>query len=248
MYCEKPVAPTLVEAEGMLRACDQAGALLVINHQIRFSPNMRRLRDLIGSGGLGTLTSASLQWTSGRLGNVGTHMFDGIQLLTGMPITAVSGILDLSGKPDCRGNDFHDPGGWGLLRLQRPTGSQAGPVGDLICVVDAAEYGVTPMRIRLHGTEGWAECRIREVVVHGADGGEQIWAPDDAGGESGMDRAVQEIVAWLDGDGGAFSYDAAEAVRTLAAIVGFHVSHDANGTWVELPLQGADRDRVLRSG
>ena len=245
IYCEKPVAATVTEAEGMLSACNEAGALLVINHNLRFHPGYRVLRDRIAAGVLGTLTSASLQWTSGRLGNVGTHMIDAVQMATGLPVTAVSGTLDLSGKSDCRGAAFADPGGWGLLRLGRDLPAAAGaPRGDLICTVDAADYGTAPMRHRFHGTEGYAICRGRDIeIVRGDD---REYLPDDFPG-SGMDRAVAEIVHWLNG-AGPFSYDAGEAVRTLEAIIAFHASHRAGGAWVELPLSGDARDLVLHSG
>ena len=245
IYCEKPIATTIDEAEGMLSACNKAGALLVINHNLRFHPGYRALRDRIAAGALGTLTSASLQWTSGRLGNVGTHMIDAVQMATGLPVTAVSGTLDLSGKSDCRGDDFSDPGGWGLLRLGRDLPAADGaPSGDLICTVDAADYGTAPPRHRFHGTEGYAICRNRDIeIVRGDD---REYLPDDSP-DSGMDRAVAEIVNWLDGEE-PFSYDAGEAVRTLEAIIALHASHRAGGAWIELPLRGDDRDIVLHSG
>ncbi len=245
IYCEKPVAATVAEAEGMLSTCNKADALLVINHNLRFHPGYRVLRDRIAAGALGTLTSASLQWTSGRLGNVGTHMIDAVQMVTGLPVTAVSGTLDLSGKPDCRGAAFTDPGGWGLLRLGRDLPAADGaPQGDLICTVDAADYGTAPLRHRFHGTEGYAICRNRDIEIVRGDDREFL---PDASPDSGMDRAVAEIVNWLDG-WRPFSYDAREAVRTLEAIIAFHASHRAGGAWVELPLRGDDRDIILNSG
>ena len=245
IYCEKPIASTVDEARGMIEASRAAGALLVINHNIRFHPSFRRLRDLIAAGDLGTLTSASAQWSTGRLGNVGTHMIDAVQMITGLPVTGVSGTLDLSGRPDCRGEEFHDPGGWGVLRLRRdlPHSSEA-PAGDLHCVVDAADYGATPMRLRFHGTGGYAICRGREVIVTRGEHSE-IWPNEFP--DSGMDRAVDEAVHWLDG-GGDFPYDAGEAVRTLEAIIAFHLSHDRGGARTEVPLTGADRSRVLHTG
>ncbi|MEC9379460.1 MAG: Gfo/Idh/MocA family oxidoreductase [Candidatus Latescibacterota bacterium] len=249
VYCEKPVAPTIDEAQAMQSACEEAGAFLVINHNLRFHPNTRRLRDLIAAGGLGTLTSASAQWTSGRLGNVGTHMFDAIQMVTGLPITAVSGTLDDSSKPDCRGDNFRDPGGWGVLRLGRDLPATGeGPGGDLMCVVDAADYGSAPLRLRFHGTEGWAECQGREVHVHVNGKDPDIWlAEAETAGSSSMDRAVGDIVDALDGTT-TFPYDPTEAVRTLEAILAFHASHQSHAAWVSLPLSGDDRNIVLHSG
>ena len=236
VYCEKPVATRVSDAERMLKACAAAGTLLVVNHNRRFQTNARRLRDLIADGALGELTSASMQWGSGRLGNVGTHFIDTIQMLTGRAVEAVSGTLDPSGKPDCRGDQFRDPGGWGMLRLER----------GLICTVDAADYATLPPLISIHGTEGSAVLDGRDVIIEFRDGRGEAWT-DSADSESSMARAVGEIVDWLDGEA-AFPYAASEAVRTLEAIVGFHVSHARSAAWVELPLMGQDREREVLSG
>ncbi|MDA0745045.1 MAG: Gfo/Idh/MocA family oxidoreductase [bacterium] len=236
IYCEKPVATRLPDAERLLAACEKAGALLVINHNRRFNPNYRKLRDLIVQGGLGELTSAMLQWGSGRLGNVGTHMFDTICMLTGQKVEAVSGALDLAGRPDCRGAQFQDPGGWGMLRL----------TGGVVVTVDAADYGRVPPVIAVNGTEGRATVRGSEVTVERWDGNEEVW-PDPEKVKTSMDNAVEEIVAWLDG-GFTFPYDARDAVHTMEAIVAFHSSHAHDAAWASLPLRGEERDWEVLSG
>ncbi len=236
IYCEKPIATRLPDAERMIEACDEAGALLVLNHQRRFNLNHRRLRELIAVDGLGELTSGSLQWGSGRLGNVGTHMIDALLMLTGRKIDAVSATLDLAGKPDCRGPAFRDPGGWGVIRLE----------GGMMITVDAGDYATVPGQITLNGTEGRATSDGSSITLEYWDGRREHW--DSANdGVSGMDRAVSEIVTWLD-DGRDFPYPASEAVDTLEAIVGFHASHARNAAWTELPLSGPDRDREVLSG
>jgi len=235
IYCEKPIANRIADAERMVAACEGAGALLVMNHNRRFNPNYARLRDLVGAGGLGELTSASLQWNKGRLGNVGTHLIDATRMVTGREVRAVSGTLDLSGRPDCRGPQFHDPGGWGVMRMD----------GGLMVTVDAADYAVVPMRIILNGTSGRAVTGRDEVRIEFWDGRAEHWpTPED---ETSMDRAVAQIVAWL---GGArpFSCSPEEAVRTLETIVAFHASHARNAAWTELPLRGAEREIAVMSG
>lgn len=236
IYCEKPVASSLVAGERMLRACAETGALLVFNHQRRFNPNYRRLRELITGGGLGQLTSVNAQWGSGRLGNVGTHVFDAICMVTGRRAEAVSGTLDLAGRPDCRGAAFRDPGGWGMVRLE----------GGLVGLVDAPDYGRTPFGLVLNGTEGRALTGMREVRIEYWDGRREHW-PSAVEQTSSMDRVMGEIFAWLEGDG-AFSYPAAEALHVLEIIVAFHASHARKAGWVDLPLDGADREIVVHSG
>lgn len=237
VYCEKPIAPTLGEAEAMAQACRSAGALLVVNHNRRFDPNQRKLRDLIASGGLGDLTSASLQWGGGRLGNIGTHFIDALVMLTGRRVEAVSGTLDHTGRRDVRGEQFRDPGGWGVLRWS----------GGLMGTLDAPDMGKTPARLQINGTLGRATTAGDEVVIERWGSAEPERWPSARNEASSMDRAAAEIVAWLDG-GAAFPYDAGDAAHVLEAILALHASAARNAAWVELPLRGSERDLVLRSG
>jgi predicted dehydrogenase len=236
IYCEKPIATRLADAERMVSACDQAGALLAINHNRRFQLNHRRLRERIAQGDLGELTSASMQWSAGRLGNVGTHMFDAIRMVTSREVRAVSGTLDLAGKPDCRGPEFSDPGGWGVMRLD----------GNFMATVDAMDYAKVPASTIVNGTSGRAILNGDEITLEYWDGTQDHW-PDQRHEVSGMDRAVAEIVDALD-DKTPFPYPGVEGLRTLEAIVAFHASHARNAAWTELPLAGADRDIEVNSG
>ena len=154
-------------------------------------------------------------------------------MLTGRQIEAVSGMLDLAGKPDCRGSDFSDYGAWGLLRLE----------GGLMVTLDAADYSRLPLQIALNGTEGRALTAGNEVAIEYWDGRhEQI--PAQSGQTSSMDRAVAGVIEWLD-DGTPFPVSASEAANVMEAIIGFHVSNDRHGAWVDIPLQALDRDREV---
>jgi predicted dehydrogenase len=236
IYCEKPVTTTAADGDRVVAACQKHGTLLIVNHQRRFDPNLQKLREMITAGQLGDLTSCLLQWGSGRLGNVGTHTIDAIRMLTSRQVEAVSGHLDLSRRPDCRGSDFQDPGGWGMLRME----------GGLIVLVDAADYGTVPFLLVLNGTKGLARIGGDGVRLEMADGKTEHW-PVVRDKTTFMHGAVAEIVNCLDGDKTpAIPTD--DAVRTLEAIVAFHVSHDRHAAWVDLPLRGADRQREVRSG
>ena len=84
---------------------------------------------------------------------------------SGRQVEAVSGHLDLAGKPDCRGSAFHDPGAWGLLRLE----------GGLIATVDATDYGRIPVRLEINGTLGRATTGGDEVNLEFWDGRRDRW-------------------------------------------------------------------------
>lgn len=236
VYCEKPIAASAEEADRMLAASQRTGALLVVNHNRHFNPNYRQLADFVASGGLGDLTSVSIQWGTGRLGNVGTHLFDAMCLLTRRRVRQVSAALDRAHKPDCRGAEFWDPGGWGMMRLD----------DGLMVTFDAADHGMVPSRLELNGKLGRATAAGDEIQIQLWGRGNETW-PSRRHEATSMDRAMREIVAWLDG-ARPFSYPADEAAHVLEAIIACHLSDERNAAWTQLPLTGADRQRVVNSG
>jgi hypothetical protein len=159
-------------------------------------------------------------------------------MVTGREAQAVSATLDLSGRPDCRGPEFRDPGGWGVLRMD----------GGLMALVNAPDYGAGPPQIALNGTKGRAVAGGDGVEVEWWDGKRESW-PSLRGEATSMNRAVAEIVAWLDKDGREpFCCSPVDALRTLEVIVGFHASHARSAAWTKLPLTGADREVEIKAG
>lgn len=224
VYCEKPIATSAADARAMLTACRDRDALLVINHNRRFNPNGHSLRDRIAAGELGDLTSVNLAWPTGRLAGVGTHVIDAMHMHVGRQIEAVTGRLDFARKPDCRGDEFTDYGAWGMMRME----------GDLIVTVDAPDYSRSPFHIAINGTEKRAITDGNNVAIDDWAGDVKQF-PAIPASTSSMDRAVADIVAWLD-DGTQFPYDPEDAINVMESIAAVHISHHRNGAWVDLPL------------
>jgi predicted dehydrogenase len=235
VYCEKPIATRPADARAMIAACEKSGTLLVINHNRRFNPNYRKLRAFVTAGGLGQLTSATVQWGGGRLGNVGTHVIDALSMVTGRRVIGVAGALDPTGRADVRGNQFKDPGAWGLIHME----------GGLVATLDAPDMGKTPLSIRVNGTLGYAVTGGRDVTVNFWDGSSENW-PAPQGGSS-MDVAVSEIIEHLENKT-PVGHTPAEALEVLEAIVGFHISDERNGVRVGLPLSADLLSREVKSG
>jgi predicted dehydrogenase len=89
IYCEKPIARSLDEADRMLAACDARGVKVAVAHQNRATPAPRLVRELIAAGKIGRLRRMRA-WPKqdARGGGLellihGTHMFDLMRLLVG---------------------------------------------------------------------------------------------------------------------------------------------------------------------
>lgn len=82
IYCEKPMAVSLGEAQAMLAVCREKGISLVVGHQRRMSPVYKTMRKLIKEGVLGDVYL--LRGTcAGDILSDGTHTLDSMLYLTG---------------------------------------------------------------------------------------------------------------------------------------------------------------------
>lgn len=96
IFCEKPIATSLEEADDMLAACESAGVLLVVNHFRRFAPPYRTAYELLTSGAIGTLERIEIV-SLGDLLTDGTHSIDLIRFLNNDdPVTRVFAQVDTS--------------------------------------------------------------------------------------------------------------------------------------------------------
>ncbi len=97
IFCEKPIALAINEAEKMVQTCREAGIHLVINHNKRWHPIVRKVKDIVASGVVGAPIAIVCRYTSG-LEVVGTHLID--LLLNFAGETAPSHIFSLNEKTD----------------------------------------------------------------------------------------------------------------------------------------------------
>lgn len=117
VLCEKPLALCAAEAARMLEAAERRpGQLAWVDHELRYEPNRRKVRDLIRSGAIGEVQhiemllkpylrgdgrpqTATAPWTwwfdaaqgGGILGAVGSHLVDLCRFWTESDVVEVTG-------------------------------------------------------------------------------------------------------------------------------------------------------------
>ena len=60
VFCEKPLARTLADAERIVRACDDARVALAVGHVVRYFPEYQAAKRMLDDGTLGRATLATL--------------------------------------------------------------------------------------------------------------------------------------------------------------------------------------------
>jgi predicted dehydrogenase len=156
VLCEKPMADTLAAAGEMLRVERTAGRILTFGFQLHFNPGLRRLRDLVNGGDLGTVVhvhcrvgsyvtlvnsrSRHQERTEGALLMDYTHQPDLLQWMLGEAPAAVFASGGRGGTPELSSNpnfinvncDFARPliGTIHLNYLQMPERHEYEIVGD----------------------------------------------------------------------------------------------------------------------
>ena len=120
VLCEKPMALDAFEAAQMVAAAERRADLLTwIDHELRYEPNRRRVRELISGGAIGAVRHIELSlkpylrgdgrpqtsdapWSwwfdaargGGILGAVGSHLIDLCRFWTGSEVAHVAGAVE----------------------------------------------------------------------------------------------------------------------------------------------------------
>ena len=114
VFCDKPMATSVADAERMVRECERAGVKLGINFHNRFMPCFIETRRLVAAGEIGEVQMVQLEASpgarsGGRLGSwrldaavaglgttysIGVHVYDILRYLLASEVTMVSALFD----------------------------------------------------------------------------------------------------------------------------------------------------------
>ena len=227
IYCEKPMAPSLDDADRMIEACDTHGTKLVIAHPRRWNIHTRRIADLLGDGAVGRVTDL-VGFSRGHLLGSGAHMMDTLRMFAGdAPAEWAVATLDEEPGPG------RDPGGSGMIVFQN--GVKA--------FVAASPGKAHLFEIEAAGTEG-AIRSFNNGAAHllRKKAPPEEWPPlqevpfPEPDKESGTVRAFRDLIRAVE-TGETPPSDGRSGRATLELIVAFHQSHLRGNARVDFPLQ-----------
>ena len=207
VLCEKPLANTVDEAElmaGVAAEAAQDGVFAMVGFTYRRTPALSLARQLVAEGRLGTIRhvrahylqdwlvdpDSPLTWRldktlagSGALGDIGAHIVDAAQFVTGSPINAVSGVLQtfvdtrpVAGDHGTLGGSGSAAAGRGPVTVDDATAFTARFDNGALGVFEATRFATgrkNALRIEISGSGGALAFDFEEMnVLHLYDASE----------------------------------------------------------------------------
>ena len=191
IYCEKPFAATLADADAMLDACDRHGVRMVVAHRRGAVPELR-VKEMVDAGEIGDIQvmrghgKGDHRAGSLDLMILGTHILDGMRYVAGSDVAWAHGHVTQDGRA-ITAEDIHEGDeGVGLL------------AGNRVAAYYVFENGLTAhyesfqgypadandhnrhLGFEVYGTRGILSIRnspAGELYLHRHD----LWVPDTDG-------------------------------------------------------------------
>lgn len=262
MFLEKPFSRTLAEADEIVTACERKHIKLAIAHQTRYSPRLRRVRELIAGGRIGDVIELRGRGKEDRRGGgqdlmvLGTHIFDLMRFLVG-DANWCSARVTQGGRPVTKADVRQGEENIGPVagdRIDATYGFRDGILGAF--GTHRARHGAgTRFGLAVYGTKGVVQMRtgglpavyLLEDPSWGLSGGKAAWQevtsagvgkPEplkDGGLALGNEWIARDLLESIEKDRQPLGsmYDGRAALEMILAV---YESHRLKGP-VELPLK-----------
>ena len=229
IFCEKPIALSLKEADEVIKACRKNKTLLAVNHTRRWDRSFNKVKKLLDKGTIGKV-DLIVAFAAAGLMNSGTHLFDLLRYYFG-DVRSISGSIVPDGS--C------DPGGKGRILFEN----------GLSAFFDSSFRDYLLFGAALYGRKGMLELtsgiRTKEAYnLFLAEKGQKAGgikelkkvAQKSLKPPPPMVNAVENIVNALDGKE-ALLCDGRDGAAALEIALAFHESSKKGGAEVSFPLK-----------
>jgi predicted dehydrogenase len=238
IFCEKPIATTLADADRMIAACRERRVPLLINHSTRWYPQYAEARALLRSGAIGRVRRVMVTGVGPRamLFRNTTHVVDMLCYLVESDPAWLTAELDDEHRDyppryagDGGKDPATDPGCSAYLHFQN--GVRA--------FVNCSQMPVAYREWDVIGDRGRLRLGpLADELWRRPDDGRLVQTPLRPGHPTRGDMlaAVEELIDLVE-RGGAGSSTGEDGRRTLAILLGILQSNAAGGARITFPVQ-----------
>jgi predicted dehydrogenase len=236
VFCEKPFALTLEDAQAAIAACRRAKVGLGVGHNRRMWPSIVAIRDFIAAGQLGTVMfaegnyshdilagtpldnwrSAPEETRAGGMTGMGIHLLDALSFLVG-PMAKVSALSTHRALPFAAGDTTQ-----ALVSFRN---------GATATVSTTLKTPGFVWRLAIYGADMWVESLSETKVVMCRTKGEPQAFEAPQTNHIGMN--IESFARAALGDG-QFHIDDDGILDTVAALEAVFRSAETSGAWQEI--------------
>ena len=231
IFCEKPLATSMRDADRMIAAAQDSGTLLSVDHTRRWQPRYQHARECLRVGEVGAVLRVvgTLGGARAMLFRNGTHLIDTIQFLVDSTPQWVFAELDPGFETygEYRGDGGRDPD------------SEPGVSGyvhfanGVRAFVNASKGTVPGFSFEVYGTTGRLSLSDQETVLYRP--GEHPHALQPHGSQLvGVEAGIDELVHSVSGEPVALTSPATSSREVLRTMIGMLQSQVRGNVRVEL--------------
>lgn len=240
IFCEKPIATTLADADRMMEACRSRSVPLLIDHTRRWWPEFVQARHLLREGAIGKLQRvvATLSGARAMLFRNGTHLIDTVcYFVDSDPEWLVAELEDAhqDHPPRYVGDGGKDP-------AKDPAGSAYVHFENGVrAFINIVKSGMAGSSWELYGATGIMRVgRVNNEIVQLNGNGQlavsEIHPPYVTRGD--MVAAIHELIGLIE-HGGEGTSTGEDGKRTLSIMLGMLQSNHAGNAKLEFPIHDA---------
>lgn len=236
VFCEKPFALSVADAQAALTACRRAKVALGVGQNRRMWPSIVAVKELIASGGLGTVMfaegnyshdilantpldnwrSAPQETRAGGMTGMGIHLIDALSFLIG-PVEKVSALSTRRALPFASGDT-----------TQAVLAFRSGTTATISTTLKTPGF---VWRLAVYGCDMWAESLSETRVVTCRAKGEP--APFEAPATNHIGMNIESFARAALGEG-RFHIDDEGILHTVAALEAVFRSTETSGAWQQV--------------
>jgi predicted dehydrogenase len=235
IFCEKPIATSMDEADRIVRAVREHGVTFACAYLRRWSPRYHAVRAALDAGAIGRITSITAIGV-GNLMHAGTHYADIMAYLCGDPEPAWAWGRIEPIPPDAKSHTAKvDPAGSGYIEMQN---------GVRLFLEGVSTGAIT---FCVSGTEGrlmiYNDARAAEIWRRATSGADRWFQPEPLAlpsqHRSTVLLALEDLMESM-AAGREPACSERHAARAMELCLALHASHRRGNCRVDFPLE--DRD------
>lgn len=119
IFCEKPMARSIKEAQDIKSLCKQKKINISINHPRRFSKETKKINELVKNNKMGKLLSLNFTGANVGIAMVAIHFIEAFLFMTKSKITKIYGKLTKNKMINPRGKEFKDYNGYIVVENEK---------------------------------------------------------------------------------------------------------------------------------